>query len=65
MNTKVTRWNLTTEKLIALSFDILDSVPIDQLPNVCSLLVVSDKEDKIRVRSLRKLLQIKSMNFII
>ena len=35
-----------TEKVITPSFDILDSVPIYHLPNFCSVLMVSDKEDK-------------------
>ena len=39
-------WNQTTGKLITPSFDILDSVRIDHLPNFCSIMIVSDKEDK-------------------
>ena len=35
-----TRCNQTTEKLIASSFDILDSVRIDHLPNIFCLLIV-------------------------
>ena len=37
---KFTRWNQTTEKLISPSFDFLDSVWIDNLPNVYFLLIV-------------------------
>ena len=37
---KCTRWNQTTEKPITPRFDILDSVQIDNLPNVCSVLIV-------------------------
>ena len=58
------RWNWTTEKLTTPSFDILDSVRINHLPNVCSPLIVSDKEDKSRVRSLNKVLQKKSVIII-
>ena len=37
---KCTRWNLTTEKLISPILDILDLFMIDNLPSVCSLLIV-------------------------
>ena len=37
---KSKRYNRTTKKISTTSFDILDSVQIDHLPNVCSLLMV-------------------------
>ena len=58
---KFKRWNQIAEKLITPGFDIIDSVLIDHLPNFCSLLILSNKEDKIGFISLRKLLQMKSL----
>ena len=37
---KCKRWNQTTEKLIPPRFRFLDAMRIDNLPNVCSLLIV-------------------------
>ena len=37
---KCTRWNQITEKLTTPSFDIIYSVKIDHLPNVCYILIV-------------------------
>ena len=37
---KCEMWNQTTDKLISPNFDILDSVQIDHLKNVCYFLIV-------------------------
>ena len=57
--------NQTTDKLITLRFEIIDSVKIDHLPNVCSVLIVIDKEDKSIVRLIRKVLQMQSVIIMI